>query len=88
MLTLLTATGARPEAWAICERLMLRQDYAGPFYRYTQSGLRLLLEDAGFVDVQTANAGEFHVALDDHGGGPLARRAIPIHVFAVGRRPA
>ena len=30
MLTLLTATGARPEAWAICERLMAAQDYAGP----------------------------------------------------------
>lgn len=28
--TLLTATGARPEAWAICEKLMARQDYAGP----------------------------------------------------------
>ena len=30
MLTLLTATGARPEAWAICERLMAEQDYPGP----------------------------------------------------------
>lgn len=30
MLTLLTATGARPQAWAICERLMFAQDYAGP----------------------------------------------------------
>ena len=30
MLTLLTATGARPQAWAICERLMAAQDYAGP----------------------------------------------------------
>jgi hypothetical protein len=30
MLTLLTATGARPEAWAICERLMARQSYTGP----------------------------------------------------------
>lgn len=29
MITLLTATGARPEAWAICERLMAAQDYAG-----------------------------------------------------------
>ena len=29
MLTLLTATGARPEAWAICEALMARQDYEG-----------------------------------------------------------
>jgi hypothetical protein len=32
VLTLLTATGARPEAWAICERLMARQDYAGPVH--------------------------------------------------------
>lgn len=32
MLTLLTATGARPEAWSICQRLMLRQDYAGPVH--------------------------------------------------------
>lgn len=30
MLTLLTATGARPAAWAICERLLAAQDYAGP----------------------------------------------------------
>lgn len=30
MLTLLTATGMRPEAWAICERLMLAQTYAYP----------------------------------------------------------
>lgn len=30
MLTLLTATGARPRAWAICERLMAAQDYTSP----------------------------------------------------------
>ena len=30
MLTLLTATGARPEAWALCERWMAAQTYAGP----------------------------------------------------------
>lgn len=29
MLTLLTATGARPQAWALCERWMARQTYAG-----------------------------------------------------------
>lgn len=29
MLTLLTATGARPVAWSICQRLMARQDYQG-----------------------------------------------------------
>jgi len=30
VLTLLTATGCRPHAWAICERLMLEQDFDGP----------------------------------------------------------
>lgn len=29
MLTLLTATGARPHAWAICQRLMHAQRYGG-----------------------------------------------------------
>jgi hypothetical protein len=30
MLQILTATGARPEAWRLCERYMRRQDYEGP----------------------------------------------------------
>lgn len=30
MITLLTATGCRPEAWALCERMMLAQTYRGP----------------------------------------------------------
>lgn len=30
MLTLLTATGCRPEAWAICAQLAANQDYQGP----------------------------------------------------------
>lgn len=30
MLTLLTATGCRQKAWALCERWMARQTYAGP----------------------------------------------------------
>lgn len=29
-LTLITATGGRPDAWALCERWMARQDYTGP----------------------------------------------------------
>lgn len=32
MLTLLTATGARPQAWAILEQLMMRQTYTGPVH--------------------------------------------------------
>lgn len=30
MLTMLTATGARPEAFTLCQRWMMRQTYAGP----------------------------------------------------------
>jgi hypothetical protein len=30
VLTLLTPTGTRPEAWALCERWMMAQTYAGP----------------------------------------------------------
>jgi hypothetical protein len=30
VLTLLTPTGTRPEAWALCERWMMRQTYTGP----------------------------------------------------------
>lgn len=32
MLTLLTATGCRPEAWAKCEQMALRQTYDGPVH--------------------------------------------------------
>jgi len=32
VITLLTATGGRPESWAICERLMLAQTYEGPVH--------------------------------------------------------
>lgn len=41
MLTLLIATGCRPEAWAICEKLLARQTYAGP--------VRLLIVDDGEI---------------------------------------
>lgn len=79
-----------PGGWIVVTTLTAFPIHGFPddFYRYTQSGLRLLLEAAGFVDVETANAGEIPITLDDHGGGALARRVIPMHVFAVGRRPA
>lgn len=32
MHVLLTATGNRPAAWAVCERLMMRQDFAHPIH--------------------------------------------------------
>ena len=55
------------------------------FYRYTRSGLAGLLEDAGFTDIDTAYAGDFRLMLDDHGEGPINKRDIPMHVFAVAR---
>ena len=77
-----------PGGWIIVTTLTAFPIHGFPddFYRYTESGLRLLLEDAGFASVETASAGEIQVALDDHGSG-MARRSIPMHVFAVGRRP-
>jgi len=57
------------------------------FYRYSQSGLRLLLEDAGFIDVQTEYAGSVRLELNDHGEPKNCLRDLPMHVFAIGRRP-
>lgn len=61
--------------------------YPSDFYRYTDAGLRLLLEDAGFVDVRTEYAGEIHTTLDDHGEGRIHRRVLPMHIFATARVP-
>lgn len=76
----------RPGGWIVVTTLTAFpiHGYPDDYYRYTPSGLRLLLEDAGFQDVQTENAGSFSVHLDDHGGG-MSKRSIPLHVFGVGR---
>lgn len=55
------------------------------YYRYSASGLKFLLEQAGFKDVQTQYAGEIAVTLDDHGEGMVNRRKIPMHIFAVAK---
>lgn len=57
------------------------------FYRYSESGLRILLEDAGFDRIETANGGNVDFRLDDHGGGAIARRSTPMHTFATARVP-
>jgi ubiquinone/menaquinone biosynthesis C-methylase UbiE len=59
--------------------------YPDDFYRYSRSGLRLLLQDAGFSDVQVAYAGEIPITLNDHGEPGVTRRNLPMHVFAVAR---
>ena len=77
----------RPGGWIVVTTLTSFPIHGFPddYYRYTQSGLRLLLEDAGFVDIETENAGTIPVRLNDHGPG-WATRKLPIHVFAVGRK--
>ncbi|MBH1672493.1 methyltransferase domain-containing protein [Stenotrophomonas maltophilia] len=59
--------------------------YPDDYYRYSQSGLRLLLADAGFSDVATEYAGEVPIELNDHGERGVARRRLPMHTFAVAR---
>jgi len=77
----------RPGGWIVVTTLFAFPEHGFPddFYRYSQSGLRLLLEDAGFKDVHTEYAGEIHTVLDDHGEGLIHKRKIPMHVFAVAR---
>lgn len=78
----------RPGGWVVVTTLFAFPEHGFPddFYRYTRNGLALLLEDAGFVDVETEYAGGISLTLDDHGAG-LARRQLPMHVFAIARRP-
>jgi ubiquinone/menaquinone biosynthesis C-methylase UbiE len=59
--------------------------YPEDYYRYSQSGLRLLLDDAGFSDIATEYAGEVPIELNDHGERGVARRRLPMHTFAVAR---
>lgn len=79
----------RPGGWVVVTTLFAFPEHGFPddYYRYTQSGLRLLLEDAGFVDVETEYDGVINIELNDHGEPVNARRKLPMHVFAVGRRP-
>jgi SAM-dependent methyltransferase len=57
------------------------------YWRFTESGLALLLDEAGFVDVETGAAGEVQFSLNDHGEARNSRLSCPMHVFAVARRP-
>ncbi|MGY6086112.1 class I SAM-dependent methyltransferase [Stenotrophomonas sp. SM006] len=59
--------------------------YPDDYYRYSQSGLRLLLADAGFSEIATEYAGEVPIELNDHGERGVARRRLPMHTFAVAR---
>lgn len=59
--------------------------YPDDYYRFSRSGLCLLLADAGFSDIATEYAGELPIELNDHGERGVARRRLPMHTFAVAR---
>lgn len=79
----------RPGGWIVVTTLTSFPIHGFPddFYRYTTSGLKLLLEDAGFVNVQTENAGEIEIKLNDHGEPGYCTRKLPMHVFGIGQVP-
>lgn len=75
----------QPDGWLVVTTLTSFPIHGFPddYYRYTTSGLRLLLEDAGFRNVHTENAGEIEIKLNDHGEPGFCTRKLPMHVFGV-----
>lgn len=75
----------RPGGWAVFTTLFAFPEHGFPsdYYRYSRQGLALLLEDAGFRNVETEYAGELPITLNDHGEAGVCRRKLPIHVFGV-----
>jgi SAM-dependent methyltransferase len=75
----------KPNGWIVVTTLTSFPVHGFPddYYRYTTSGLKLLLEDAGFKNVRTENAGEIQIKLNDHGEAGFCTRQLPIHVFGI-----
>ncbi len=75
----------QPGGWMVVTTLTSFPIHGFPddFYRYTPSGLKLLLEDAGFKNVLTENAGHIEIKLNDHGEAGFCTRQLPLHVFGV-----
>ena len=75
----------QPGGWIVVTTLTSFPIHGFPddFYRYTPSGLKLLLEDAGFKNVVTENAGHIEIKLNDHGEAGFCTRQLPLHVFGV-----
>lgn len=76
----------QPGGWLVVTTLTSFPIHGFPddYWRFTPSGLRLLLEDAGFRNVETENAGSVRIVLNDHGSSEC-KRNLPIHVFGVGQ---
>ena len=77
-----------PGGWIIVTTLTAFPIHGFPddYWRFTESGLSLMLRDAGFVEIETATAGEVRFTLNDHGEPHNVVMTCPMHVFAVARR--
>ena len=75
----------QPGGWLVVTTLTSFPIHGFPddFYRYTPSGLKLLLQDAGFKNVVTENAGHIEIKLNDHGEPGFCTRQLPLHVFGI-----
>lgn len=77
-----------PGGWVVITTLTTFHIHGYPddYYRYTESGMKLLLADAGFVDVAVEYGGETILHLKNYDNTVFKKRA-PIQIFAVGRKP-
>lgn len=75
----------KPDGWLVVTTLTTFPVHGFPddYFRYTTSGLSLLLQDAGFKNVYTENAGEIQIKLNDHGEAGYCTRQLPMHVFGI-----
>ena len=61
-------------------------NFPDDYWRYTPSGLRLLLTEAGFVDIETDLLNVQKIELRDH-DERVFQRELPMHIGAVARKP-
>jgi predicted SAM-dependent methyltransferase len=61
-------------------------NFPDDYWRYTPSGLRLLLTEAGFVDIETDLLNVQKIELRDH-DERLFQRDLPMHIGAIARKP-
>lgn len=78
----------RPGGWIVVTTLLTFHIHGYPddFYRYTESGLRLLLTDAGFTDIAIEYGGDTILVLKNHEEREFRKR-VPLQIFAVARVP-